>query len=632
MLLSRFSLPSHRSSMATSPWSTVSLASLASLLVALLFLAPNARAQDDGALLEVAPRGEKVEIGKDFVVELKLNPPRGASIVVGSVAATATADDGVAFFGLAYPLKALTAAAPGGAVFGGQAAFEFVAPVNYDAAPGVYAVTMTVTYQLGGPDSPQRTASWQGEIEVDFGKEWNAAKITYYLESRGMFLFLIVVFGFGLLMSFSPCIYPMIPITLAVIGAQSQEKGALHGLKLSLAYAVGLALVYAIIGALAATVFAGITAFMQSPWVLVPIAVLMLGLSFGMFGAYELQAPAFLRDRLQGPGGGRSGLIGVFLMGMVAGLVASPCVGPFLAALIVWIATTGSLALGFWSLFLFGMGMSVLLVAVGTFPGMVSTLPAAGGWMESIKKAMGLLLVAMAFFFVRPGLVLPEQIFYPLLGITTILTAVYLGAFDPVTMGCHWSDRARKGLGLIVLVVGIYVLGGSLLRYNLILPAAKEHHAGGALVAMDATLPAVSSNPGAATAVTAAPKPTKVPFTVIHTGENVRAFIDENIALAKSSGRPIVIDFWATWCKLCLLLDKKVWVDPEVIAESERFIPIKVDATKSDEEMEAIWRDYNIGGLPAIIFIDSRGEVLHGKTVAGFMAAPQMLERMQSIR
>ena len=130
-------------------WSTVSLASLASLLVALLFLAPNARAQDDGTLLEVAPRGEKVEIGKDFVVELKLNPPRGASIVVGSVAATATADDGVAFFGLAYPLKALTAAAPGGAVFGGQAAFEFVAPVNYDAAPGVYPVTMTVTYQLG---------------------------------------------------------------------------------------------------------------------------------------------------------------------------------------------------------------------------------------------------------------------------------------------------------------------------------------------------------------------------------------------------------------------------------------------------------------------------------------------------
>ena len=124
MLVSRFCLPSHRSSIATSGRSTVSLALLASLLVAVLSLAPNAQAQDDGALLEVAPRGEKVEIGKDFVVDLKLNPPLGASIVVGSVAATATADDGVTFFGLAYPLKALTAAAAGGTVFGGPAAFE----------------------------------------------------------------------------------------------------------------------------------------------------------------------------------------------------------------------------------------------------------------------------------------------------------------------------------------------------------------------------------------------------------------------------------------------------------------------------------------------------------------------------
>ncbi len=586
------------------------------------------------ANLEVVPAAEIAEIGNDLVFTITLDPPAGRSVAAGSVTAEIVTAAGVAFFDDPYPLKPLTAATSG-ATDSRQLAFEWAAPIKPEADPGNYDLTVRVHYRLDGPDAVAHTAIWTGPVAVDFGEEWSADRITYFIKDRGLFLFLLLVFGFGILMSFSPCIYPMIPITLAVIGAQSQQKGALQGLLLSLTYALGLAMVYAILGALSATVFSGITAFMQSPWILIPIAVLMVVLAIAMFGAFELQAPAFLRDRLQGPGANRGGLIGVFFMGMVAGLVASPCVGPFLAALLLWIATTGSVVLGFWSLFLFGLGMSSLLVAVGTFPALLGSMPTSGGWMESVKKAMGLLLLAMAFFFVRPGLVMPAHIFYPLLGMVTVMVSIYLGAFDPVAPGCHWWDRARKGIGLIVLVLGLYLLGSSLLRYGFLLPDQDtSEHVAVQVAAAPANAGAVSAatTTGSAAAVTATPKPTKVPWTVIHTGENVQAFLDEKIAEAQRTGQPIVIDFWATWCKICHVLDKKVWVDPGVVAESARFITQKAAATESDAEMEAIWRDFRISGLPTVVFIDSRGKILHGKSVSGFLAAPEMLVRMQSIR
>jgi thiol:disulfide interchange protein DsbD len=360
-----------------------------------------------------------------------------------------------------------------------------------------------------------------------------------------------------------------------------------------------------------------------------------------------MQAPAFLRNRLQGPGGNRAGIAGAFVMGMVAGLVASPCVGPFLSALLLWVGTTGSLFLGFWTLFVFGLGVSTLLVLVGTFPAAMGSLPQSGGWMETVKRAMGVLLVFMAFYFVRPGVVLPEQVFYPLLGAVTIVVAIFLGAFDTIAAGAHWWDRTRKALGLITLVIGLYLFGGALLRYGLLLPGSGDVLARGTtrLAAVETARGAPGSGTSARdvvargatdaagpTADADAPLPPKVPWQLVHTGENVRAFIDERIALARETGQPVVIDFWATWCKFCKQLDKKVWNQPAVVRESLRYIPIKVDATKSDAEMDAIWADYNITGLPTIIFIDSRGEVLHGKTLTGFVPAEQMVVHMASIR
>ncbi len=611
--------------------STVRLAGLLGALVVLCSAALSLAFE-----IQVTPASDTAEIGKDLVLEIEILPGTGESLLVADLLIEVSVAEGSDFFGTPYPLRPLSDPGADPASYQGPARFEWAAPVAPDVEPHTAELVVNVTAATTAGTG--KTARWSAPLEVGFGEEWSADKISDFIARRGIGFFLVVVFGFGLLMSLSPCIYPMIPITLAVIGAQSQEKGAAHGLLLSVTYVVGMALVYAIMGALSATVFSGITAFMQSPAVLVPIALLLLVLSISMFGGFELQAPAFLRDKLQGPGAGnRGGLIGVFAMGLVAGLVASPCVGPFLAALLVWVATTGDWVLGFFSLFTFGIGMGLLLIGVGTFPALLGTMPQSGGWMDTVKKGMGLLLVAMAFYFVRPGSVLPANIFYPLVGVTTILTAVFMGAFDAQNYETGWWPRTLKGLGLATFVAGLYFLGGSFLQHGFMMPSPLAGLTTGSVsaagpVVRTATVASTAHGGTAAAENSAAPLPAKVPWTVIHTGQNVQAFLETHRAEAKAAGRPVMIDFWATWCVYCKKLDKLVWNVPEVVAESQRFVTIKIDATKpDDDEMTAIKEVFQVSGLPRIIFIDSRGEILHGRS-QGWLTADKMLEVMQSIR
>ncbi len=583
------------------------------LCAALLAAAAPARA---AVTLDVATPAPAAEIGKDLVLQLVLRSDAAPLDPARVTVAAAAADD---FFATPYPLKALDSAPAR------ELHFEWAAPVPPAARQGDH--TLALTASVAGPDGPLQ-AQWRGTVSLGYGEKWTADRISAFIAQRGLPLFLVLVFGFGVLMSLSPCIYPMIPITLAVIGARSQDKGAAHGLGMSVTYVLGMALVYAILGALSATVFSGITAFMQSPVVVGPIAVLLVVLAFSMFGAFELQAPQFMRDRLQGSGGAKSGVIGVFAMGMVAGLVASPCVGPFLAALLVWVATTGNWVLGFFALFTFGIGMGLLLIGVGTFPALLGSMPQSGGWMETVKKAMGLLLLAMAFWFVRPGIFLPAKLYYPLLGGTVILVGVFVGAFDPLGADSGWWARTRKGLGIIALVAGLYLLAGSFLAQGLLMPSPLP-------VAAVAEGPApVGAAPSPAAVARAEPDaaPTEVAWRKVATGDDARAFLDARLAEAKAAGKPVMIDFWANWCVYCKKLDKSVWTDPAVIAESQRFVTVKIDATApDDDEMAAIKAGWNVSGLPRVVFIDSRGEFLDGRST-GFVHADEMLALMKSIR
>ncbi|MBU8869478.1 MAG: thioredoxin family protein [Gemmatimonadales bacterium] len=607
------------------------------ILTLLILLVPTACLAGNLAVT-VVPEGEFAEIGRDLVLKVIITPTEDMAfspddLDIGDWVLEVTSPGADGLFGSPYPLKILLPADLGETtpLLTGQVALEWAAPISVGTSPAEHQIQVVATAFT--TEKQEITGQWVGEIRVDYGQEWSPDRITDFIARKGLGFFLLLVFGFGILMSLSPCIYPMIPITLAVIGTRSQEKGALHGLTLSITYVLGMAMVYAIMGALSATVFSGINAFMQSPVVLVPIALLLVALSFSMFGAYELEAPRFLRDRLQSGGGNRGGVLGVFAMGMVAGLVASPCVGPFLAALLVWVATTGNWVLGFFSLFTFGIGMGLLLIGVGTFPALLGSMPQSGGWMETIRKSMGLLLVAMAFFFVRPGLVLPEKVFLPLVGGSSVILAIFLGAFDPMGPASSWWDRTRKSLGLIVLLAGTMILIGSFLSLGLLPLDSYPGSTTSDRTAQTQLLndrSGIPSTPGQQKPVLPI-LPDKVQWQVIHTGENVKEFLGEQLQLAKKEGKPVLLDFWGSWCKLCLVLDKKVWIEPQVVAEAQRFVTIKVDATKMDAEMESIFEEYQVAGQPTIVFIDSRGEVLLGRN-SNFKPADQMLKLMQTIR
>jgi thiol:disulfide interchange protein DsbD len=203
---------------------------------------------------------------------------------------------------------------------------------------------------------------------------------------------------------------------------------------------------------------------------------------------------------------------------------------------------------------------------------------------------------------------------------------VFVGAFDSLAAASGWWDRTRKGLGIIFLAIGLLLIGQAFLGHATS-PAAPGH----SRTAVVAATPATGEATPAATE-TAAVLPAEVPWEKTATGEGARAFLDAKLAAAKAEGRPVMIDFWAAWCVYCKKLDQHVWNDPAVVAESQRFVTLKVDATApDDEEMTAIKEAWDVAGLPRVVFLDSRGEYLAGRST-GFNPAPKMLEIMQSIR
>ncbi len=413
------------------------------------------------------------------------------------------------------------------------------------------------------------------------------------IRTKGLFLTYLAVFFSGILLSFTPCVFPMIPITLSVIGARG-EKSPLRGFTLSLMYVFGMALTYAVLGLVAASTGGLFGSLFQSPVFILSIVTIFVVLAFGMFGAYELQVPSSIATRLQGVGGG-GGWISIFLMGIVAGLIASPCVGPVLVGLLVYIAQTGSKMLGFTLLFTLAMGIGVIFLVIGTFSGLLTTMPGAGTWMEEVKKFFGWLLIGVALYFAKP--LLPGPVFLPALGLLLLLAAAAtFGMFDPLPQEARTSHRLRKALATLIGSAGAILFLGNVLLPYLPLPVAttlsgpaspqiewvRDHHAG--------------------------------------------------LARAETEELPVMIDFTADWCAACKELEHLTYTDPEVVEESRRFISIQVDATRSTDEIKELKEKYGIRGLPWIVWIDSSGNILEELTVTGFVEAGPYLEIMRSVQ
>lgn len=391
--------------------------------------------------------------------------------------------------------------------------------------------------------------------------------------NRGSLVALLLVFVGGILLSFTPCVYPIIPITIGYIGARAQGK-PLRGLSLSLAFVLGIAVVYSALGVFSAatgTLFGSISGSSVVRFFVVAVFVIM---GFSMLGAFDISLPASWQGKLQS--GQRKGLGGAFVIGMVSSLVIAPCVGPVLVALLTWVAQSGSILLGFVYLFVLSLGLGMLFLVIGTLSGALTALPQAGAWMEAIKKFFGILLFAGAFLIIKPSI--SVGVFNLLLGAFLVTVGVGWKAFLPGSELESLKDKLAKSLSILLLVLGIlyFVLGVFDLK-------GINYRSG------------FSSGNASATAMRASPA-----WMVNKESEA--------LAKARSEGKPVIIDFYADWCAACVELDEKTWPDPAVVAKFSQVVPLKMDFTRNNAWAKLMMEKYHITGMPTVIVLGPNGE------------------------
>jgi thiol:disulfide interchange protein DsbD len=514
-------------------------------------------------------------------------------------------------------------------VYSGRTVMLFEVAVNADVTPGEYTLPVRFTYQpcnnkecrapqtldvglkvaVGSEGAPSgaeifgtSTTATQSEIPATgTGVEENDFQ---RLISRygfwGYFIALGLAFVTGLLLSFSPCTYPMIPITVSIFAGQQRSVG--KGFVLSLFYVGSMAVVYGIMGLIVASVGGVFGAWLASTPVVIGIAVIFAVFSLSMFGLYELQVPAWLRQKLGTRAAGR-GIGGSMLLGVVAALVVSPCVGPFVAGILLYIATSGSPIIGFAVLFVFALGLGTLYVIVGTFSSAINALPGSGMWMESVKQLFGYVLLLMAVYFLRT--ILSPETTAIAAGLILVAFAVFWGGMDRLTPESKFFARLKKFLGILALIVATYLLLGALVTSGLILPPIAEW------------LPAGTTQSGASET------------SLI----DWQTDLEKGLREARAAGKPVLIDTWATWCVNCRVLDKKTFHNAEVAEEATRFLAIKAQLETSTSP---ITKDFmtrfglKFYSLPTTLLLDGSGNVR--KIMQGVVEPDEMLNEMRKVQ
>ncbi|MYM29936.1 protein-disulfide reductase DsbD [Duganella sp. CY15W] len=406
---------------------------------------------------------------------------------------------------------------------------------------------------------------------------------------------------FGLLLSFTPCVLPMVPILSSIIVGEGNVTRK-RGLLLAGAYSLGMALVYTALGVGAGLAGEGLAGALQKPWVLLTFGTLLFALALSMFDVYQLQLPSALQSRLTASSGRQSGgkIIGVFIMGALSALIVGPCVAGPLAGALLYISQTGNAATGGWALFSMATGMSVPLLLTGLSAG--SLLPRAGAWMNSVKKVFGLLLIAVAIWMIGP--VLPVTAGMALWGAFAILCAAFLRTGEALPHGAGLGAYAAKALGVVMLLGGLFELVGAASSGNDVLQPLA-HLRGGSAVA------------GEPTAAREGPRFSRI-----------RTVADLDKVLASTS-KPVMLDFYADWCVACKEMERMTFSERRVAAAMQDMQLIQVDVTANNADDKALMKRFQLFGPPGIILFDARGKEVPQARVIGFMPPESFVRQLQ---
>jgi thiol:disulfide interchange protein DsbD len=420
----------------------------------------------------------------------------------------------------------------------------------------------------------------------------------------------------GLLTALSPCVYPLIPITLSILGAR-QAGSALKGFALASTYVGGMVVLYTTLGVSFAWAGALAGSALQSPWITIGVALFCVAMAASMFGAFEFVLPSSLQTRLSQAGG--SGFQGAFIMGLVAGVIAAPCTGPVLSFILTLIARERDLLKGGTLMFFYALGMGLPFLVLGTFSQAIARMPKSGKWMETVKSIFGLLMLGAGLYYLQIGVPAVAEALAPLgrsgmvVGPVLVVVGVLVGALKLSFKNSSTVEKVRKGTGVALATTG--------------------------LLAFLAWTNATPTEPTTTTTTTTTATTAAAEIAWVHVGAEDTAVATFTAAMekAKVDCKPVMIDFGADWCIACKELDKFTYVDDAVRKEAQRFVNIKIDATSETPGLTELQTRYGVVGLPTVVMLGSaqvRG-VPNAPTkehLTGFLKAPEYLAHMRSVR
>lgn len=445
-----------------------------------------------------------------------------------------------------------------------------------------------------------------------------ATNVQANLETQGLLLTLSGIFFGGMLVSMTPCVYPMIPITLSIIGARSAESRPMVGFLRSFVFVLGIASIYTALGLVVALSGGTIGFLLQSKGFLIALSLLFITMGLSMLGLFNLQLPPSIASKMQGTGS-RGGFFGAFLLGITTGVVASPCGSPVLVGILALAGAGGQPVLGGVMLFTYALGLGMLFLVLGTFPAFLSKVPKSGVWMEDVKKFLGLVLIIAAFYYL--GLALPQLLVAGMLIATCLIFAAFIGIKAKERKQWPRLLWAWRVSGLALVGVAAYV------AFAIVPSIIQMEEAAATRRAVNA---ARASGGGADTTTSG----TAAISSADMTAPPAEWLTDEAaaVALGKEHGWPVMIDFGAEWCAACKELEHKTFPDPAVEKVLAGFVKVRIDCTDETPENVALQKKYNSISLPTIVFLDAKGERVEDATLLEFEAPAKFVERLKRVQ
>ena len=461
------------------------------------------------------------------------------------------------------------------------------------------AITKTLRVSLPDANAGQVAAPTMTSVAPTAVAVSEGSKIARLFKDGNFWLIVSFFFGAGLLLSFTPCMFPMIPILSGIIVGRGHKLTRMHAFILSLAYVLGMAITYA--GAGVAAGYSGylISGALQTPWVLGSFAAVFVLLSLSMFGFYELQLPAALQSKLSNTSNKLHGghLSGVFVMGALSAIIMGPCVAAPLAGALLYIGQSHDAVLGGVALFALAVGMGTPLLLIGASAGV--WLPKAGAWMEAVKRFFGVLLLALAIWIIQP--LLPVAVQMLLWATLLICSAIYLRALDALPHPGGGWHKLIKGVGLMVLLLGVaYLIGALSGAHDILRPLGNIGRAD-----------------------------TQAQPTLQFSRVKDLADLEQRINQAR--GQTVMLDFYADWCVSCKEMERFTFSDSAVQAKLKAALLLQADVTANSAADQALLKRFGLYGPPGILFFDAQGKEQSDFRVIGYQNASQFLHTLQSV-